>query len=90
MMGNFTYNGTLNADPIVDKYVSGKRTIYALTIPDQKARTGNYTLNLGHSASAAVYSLKAGSSAVTKTMVKTVSGKLSIKVTETPVFVEGM
>ncbi|WPV02213.1 hypothetical protein SNE26_10540 [Mucilaginibacter sp. cycad4] len=88
LMGNYTYAGTINADPLVDKYSSGPQSIYVLTIPDFKARTGTYTLNLG-TAKANVYTLKTGAEDAVKTTVKTVNGKLIIKVTETPIFVQG-
>lgn len=87
LMGNYTYKSTISTDPLVDKYVSGGKTIYALMIPDQKGRTGTYTLDLGTSASANIYNLKAGADAMTVTNLKTNGGKLTVTVTETPVFV---
>jgi hypothetical protein len=90
LMGNYTYNSTINTDPLVDKYVSANKTMYVLTIPDEKGRTGTYVLNLGSSANAAIYSLKAGANAAIKTIVKTNKGKLTVNVTETPVFVESL
>ncbi len=89
LMGKYGYKSTINADPIVDKYVYGAKTIYALMIPDQKGRTGSYTLDLGKSTSAIIYSLKAGANVMTQTTVNTVSGKLTVSVSETPVFVQG-
>jgi len=89
LMGNYGYKSTLNADPLVDKYVYGAKSIYALMIPDQKGRTGSYTLDLGKSASAIIYSLKAGSNIMTQSKVNTVAGKLTISISETPVFVQG-
>ena len=90
LMGNYTYNSTISADPLVDKYVSGNKIIYVLTIPDEKGRTGTYALNLGSSAKAAIYSLKPGADAAIKSIVKTVNGKLTVNVSETPVFVQGL
>ena len=89
LMGNYTYNGTINKDPLVDKFVSGSKTIYALTIPDQKGRTGTYSLDLG-TTKANIYTLKPGADAAIKTQVSTINGKLIVTVTETPVFVEGV
>jgi len=90
LMGNYNYQGTINADPLVDKYVLGQKTIYALMIPDQKGRTGIYTLNLGNSKLAAIYSFKVGADSMTKRLAKTIKGKLAAEVTETPIFVEGL
>ena len=88
LMGYYTYKGTLNADPLVDKYTLGAKTMYALMIPDQKGRTGTYVLDLKTATSAIIYSLKAGANAMTQTVVKTTGGKLTVTVTETPVFVQ--
>ncbi|MGF7073102.1 hypothetical protein [Mucilaginibacter sp. 3215] len=88
LIGNYTYSGTINTDPLVDKYSLGLQSMYVLTIPDYQARTGTYTLNLG-TAKANVYTLKTGADNVVKTTLKTVNGKLIVKVTETPIFVQG-
>ncbi len=89
LMGNYAYQSTINADPVVDKYVSDGKVMYVLMIPDQKGRTADYTLNLGLLAlKANIYTLKAGANAVVKTQVSTTLGKVTIKVSETPVFVE--
>lgn len=89
LMGNYTYKSTINGDPLVDKYVNGKKAMYVLTIPDSKGRTGTYILNLGTS-KANIYNLKTGLSIAVKTQVATVAGKVTVNVTETPVFVEGV
>lgn len=91
LMGNYTYVNTTNTDPLVDKYASpdNGKTMYVLTIPDAKGRTGTYVLNLGNSATATIYSLTAGANTATASKVKTTKGKLTVNVTETPVFVQG-
>lgn len=89
LMGSYTYRSTINTDPLVDKYISGSKKMYVLTIPDQKNRTATYVLDLG-TAKANIYTLKAGSDKAAITTVNTVAGKLSVNVTETPVFVEGV
>jgi hypothetical protein len=89
LMGSYTYSKTINADPLVDVYVNGKKTMYVLTIPDQKGRTGAYTLDLGITAlSANVYTPKAGADAMTKTTGTVLLGKIKVTATETPTFVE--
>jgi len=89
LMGNYTYKSTINANPLVDKYVSDNKAMYILTIPDQKGLTATYSLNLG-TPNANIYTLKAGATSATKTQVATVAGKLSVKVSETPLLVEGV
>ena len=87
LMGNYIYKGTINKDPLVDKYQLGKRIIYVLTVPDQKDRTTNYQLNLG-TPKATIYTLKPGTDTMGKKEVSLVNGKLNITVSETPVFVK--
>jgi len=91
LMGDYTYNATISQDPLVDKYVSGSKTIYVLTIPDQKNRAADYTLDMGtKTVSANIYTPKIGADAMTKTTAAPVAGKLKVTVTETPVFVEAL
>ncbi|QQL48677.1 hypothetical protein [Mucilaginibacter ginkgonis] len=88
IMGNYAYNSTISADPLVDRYVYGNKVFYALMIPDQMGRTGTYTLDLGNASQAAVYTLKDGAADAVKTVMNTTGGKLTLTVTETPVFVQ--
>jgi hypothetical protein len=88
LMGAYTYAGTISADPLVDKYIAGTQTMYALTIPDFRARTGTYTLDLG-TPKANIYTLKRGADEAVKTQVNTVDGKLTVNVSETPTFIQG-
>jgi hypothetical protein len=87
LMGNYSYVKTLSADPLVDQYQSGTKTMYVLTIPDQKGRTGTYTLTTANNNPLTLYTLKVGASAMTSTQVTPVNNKLTISVSETPVFV---
>ncbi|MEO3406979.1 hypothetical protein AAFN85_23895 [Mucilaginibacter sp. CAU 1740] len=89
LLGNFTYAGTINADPLVDKYVSGSKTMYILTVPDQKARTNTYVLDLG-TVKANIYTLTKGANDAAKQTASTNNGKLSVSVSETPIIVEGV
>ena len=86
-MGDYDYVKTMVADPLVDQYKLGKKTMYVLTIPDETGRTGKYTLNIGK-AKANIYHLKIGADTMDESTVNTVNGKLTVDVTETPVFVE--
>lgn len=89
LMGNYTYSKTISADPLVDVYVSDKKTMYVLTVPDQKGRTASYTLDLGLTTLGAnIYTPKAGTDAMTKISGTPIAGRLKVTVTETPIFVE--
>ncbi|TWJ04910.1 hypothetical protein JN11_00633 [Mucilaginibacter frigoritolerans] len=90
LMGSYNYIKTICKDPLVDVYQLGNKTMYILTIPDETGRTANYTLDLGKASAANIYNLKEGADAMDKKQVNTINGKITIKVTETPVFVEGL
>ncbi|QKG57442.1 hypothetical protein GKZ68_12910 [Hymenobacter sp. BRD128] len=87
LLGNYTYTGTLNSDPIVDRYEASGQTIYALVVPDEKNRTATYTLDLGSATTATIYQPTAGQAGMTATAVSAPNGKLTLTVTETPQFV---
>ena len=87
VLGDFVYKGTISNDPIVDRYEANGRTAYALVVPDEKARTANYTLNLGGADSARIYQPQIGQAAMKLTRVHTQGGQLQLTVTETPMFV---
>jgi endoglucanase len=87
LLGGYTYTGTLNSDPIVDRYEANGSTAYALVIPDEKNRTATYTLDLGSASTATIYKPQAGQSNMTATPVNTQNGKVTLTVTETPQFV---
>ncbi|QHS57205.1 hypothetical protein GWR56_17280 [Mucilaginibacter sp. 14171R-50] len=88
LMGNYIYKGTINADPLVDKYQQGNNIIYVLTVPDQKGRTADYILDLGNAKHATIYTLKPGADTMHSNYVNTVNGKVTVKATETPIFVQ--
>jgi endoglucanase len=87
LLGNYTYTGTLNNDPLVDRYEADGKTIYALVVPDEKNRTASYTLDLGSATTATIYQPTAGQASMTATPVNAPNGKLTLTVTETPQFV---
>ncbi|MBD1392239.1 hypothetical protein [Mucilaginibacter glaciei] len=88
LMGSYLYKGTINGNPLVDKFQSGKKTIYVLTVPDSQGRTAAYFLDLGNAKSAIIHMLKVGSDTMESKIVVTKKGKLPVIVTETPVFIE--
>ncbi len=87
LFGEYYYRETINADPIVDRYELNGKSAYVMVVPDEKGRTADYTLNLGSAAAAKIYTPKAGSDNMTEQVVNTTNGSVTIRVTETPVFV---
>lgn len=90
LMGDYIYVKTLNKGPLVDVYKLGSKIMYVLTIPDETGRKGTFTIDLGKATKANIYSLKIGADTMDKKQVATSDGKITIDVTETPVFVEGV
>lgn len=88
LIGDYFYTATLSNEPIVDLYKKGTKQIYVLTVPDQIGRIANYQLNLGNSKQAIIHSLQVGKNEMSHQKVNIKNGKLTIKVSETPVFVE--
>lgn len=87
LFGEYSYRETIYADPIVDRYELNGKSAYILVVPDEKGRTADYTLNLGSATGAKIYTPRAGSENMTEQVVNTTNGKVTISVTETPVFV---
>lgn len=88
LMGNYQYKATLNQDPLVDVYQLGNKKMYILMIPDEKGRTGSYTLNLGIAKTVIIHTLKVGAALMDAAKEPTTNGQCNMPVTETPVFVE--
>ena len=87
MLGEYVYKETLNADPIVDHYDLNGQPAYVMVVPDEKGRTASYQLDLPGVDSAKVYTPTIGADSMAMQYVKTINGKLTITVTETPTFV---
>jgi hypothetical protein len=90
LMGNYNYIKTISNDPLVDQYKLGSKTMYVLTIPDETNRKASCTLDLGGAKKANIHSLKIGADVMDSKQVNTTNGKITLEVTETPVFVEGI
>ncbi|MEO6976949.1 MAG: hypothetical protein ABI113_01180, partial [Mucilaginibacter sp.] len=90
LMGDYNYIKTINNDPLVDQYKLGNKTMYILTIPDETNRKASYTLDLGTAKKVAIHSLKIGADVMDSKQVNTTNGKVTLEVSETPVFVEGI
>jgi hypothetical protein len=90
LFGNYMFTKSLNVDPVVDEYKDDKGNImYAIYIPDEKNRTGNYELNLGKKEDAFIYTPTMGATTMKVEKLKTHNGNVNIKATETPIFVIG-
>ena len=87
LFGEYTYKETINKNPIVDRYTYNNTSMYMLVIPDEESRSETYTLDLGKSINAYIYTPTIGSYNMKLVTKKTKNGKIDIEVTETPVFV---
>ena len=87
LLGDYAYQETLSQDPLVDRYAHQGKSVYVLVVPDEKDRKATVTLDLGSAAAAFVYRPRIGQDHMSREKLKTRQGKLSIPVTETPVFV---
>ncbi|MGI4738998.1 MAG: PA14 domain-containing protein [Janthinobacterium lividum] len=87
LFGNFAYKGTLNNDPIVDRYEAAGRTAYALVVPDEKGRTAAYSLSLSGVDSVTICQPVSGQQSMRFTRARVQNGRLALTVTETPMFV---
>lgn len=88
LFGEYSYKETLNSDPIVDRYELNGNSVYSLVVPDEKGRSADFELDMNNADSAIIYTPAIGSDDMTIERVKLKNGKLSIKVTETPIFVK--
>ncbi|MEX8548007.1 MAG: hypothetical protein V5804_10445 [Mucilaginibacter sp.] len=88
LMGNFQYVQTLSNDPLVDVYVSGKKKMYVLTVPDETGRTAICHLNLGQVKEASIYRFQPDTVFMGKKLVPVKNGKLTVTASERPLFVE--
>ncbi|RAJ93978.1 putative secreted protein (Por secretion system target) [Larkinella arboricola] len=87
ILGKYTYKETINTNPIVDRYEYQGKSAYVLVVPDEVGRTAQYTLDLGAAAYAKVYTPKMASDTADMQKLNTSAGKLTLTVTETPMFV---
>ncbi|MEA5429353.1 T9SS type A sorting domain-containing protein [Arcicella lustrica] len=86
LMGEYVYKETISQDPMVDRYELNGKSAYVLFIPDEKGRTGSYTLNLGNVSKGNLYAPKVGADSMSVSALTGSSGKFTLNVTETPIF----
>ncbi|GAB3342638.1 hypothetical protein GCM10027299_57630 [Larkinella ripae] len=87
LLGEYTYKQTISTNPIVDRYEYQGKSAYVLVVPDEVGRTAQYTLDLGSASFAKVYTPKVASDTADVQKRNTSAGKLTLTVTETPIFV---
>ncbi|KQN34695.1 hypothetical protein ASE92_14015 [Pedobacter sp. Leaf41] len=88
LLGEYHYESSLKADPIVDVYALNDKKMYVLTVPDEIGRTAGYDLNLGSAKQAVIYTLAVGKNQMNSRVVDTKNGIVQLEVSETPIFVE--
>ncbi len=88
ILGNYHYEKTISQDPLVDVYENGKQKMYVLVIPDEKDRKQDYTLEVGRKKTVNIYELKPGREQAVSRVKNVKDGKVVIKLTETPIFVQ--
>ena len=84
---DFVYQQTISNDPTVDVYEYDSKKMYALAVPDMVGRTKVYTLDLGSATQAYIYRFADGAEEFVRQTVPVVGGKLTLTVSETPMFV---
>jgi hypothetical protein len=92
LIGDFTYQQTISRDPIVDVYrktlPGGKYQLaYVLLIPDERGRTGTYALTVPDGQTVSVFSPEIGRQQMTKREMTSLNGRVTLPVSETPIFV---
>ena len=87
LFGDYVYKETIHNDPLVDRYELNGKSLYILAVPDEVGRTAEYTLNLGGSGAASVYTPTVGSDNMAVEQKNIVNGKITVTASETPIFV---
>ena len=88
IIGEYHYQKTINEDPVVDVYSLGDKSVYVLVVPDMEDRTEQYELEIGEGKQAILHELQLGTDDPKNTKLTVSGGKVKVKVTETPQFVE--
>ena len=86
LMGDYVYKETISQDPLVDRYELNGKSVYILVVPDEKARTSKYTLDLPSVSKATIYTPKIGADAMDEVSISSIEGEFLLTVTETPIF----
>ncbi|MGV3641257.1 MAG: hypothetical protein ACO1NZ_12100 [Adhaeribacter sp.] len=87
LLNQYAYQETLQQDPLVDRYAWKNKSVYVLVVPDEKGREAMVSLVVG-APFAYVYRLQPGKDQLAREKKPTQNGRLTLKATETPLFVE--
>ncbi len=90
LLGNYVFDSTISNDPFVDRYTLNGDTAYAIVVTDETGRVTPYTLSLGNSTQARIYTPTIGSDSMVFQQVATTNGAINIIATETPIFVKAI
>lgn len=90
LLGNYAFKESISTNPNVDRYERNGESVYALWIPDEVGRTGQYILNLDKAGAAHVFSPQIGRDTMAVQVVAANKGKVALTLTETPIFVKGI
>jgi hypothetical protein len=90
LFGNYQFYKSLSLDPVIDQYLNEKgHSMYVLYIPEERAATGSFLLDLHKSTSAIIYSPNPNAREMKTKIHSTNNGKLLVEISETPLFVVG-
>ncbi len=87
LLGDYRYKETISSDPLVDRYERDGRPAYVLMIPDERGRTGTYTLSIPKGDTVRICTPAIGRDEMTSTLQVSESGTITVNVSETPVFI---
>ncbi len=87
LIGDYRYQETLNRDPIVDRYELNGGSAYVLVVPDEKGRTATYNLPIKKGETVQLRTPVAGRDTMSRQLITSTTGTISINVSETPVFI---
>lgn len=87
LLGDYQYRETISNDPVVDRYELGNRSSYMLVVPDERGRTASYVLTIPKGDTVLVCSPVVGRQTMNCRKQVAVAGRLTVAVSETPVFV---
>lgn len=87
LLGEYSYQETINRDPLVDRYTLNGRSAYVLLVPDEKGRTATYNLAIKKGDTVQVCTPAIGQNSMTRTIQVSTTGTITVNVSETPVFV---
>lgn len=87
LMGAYTWSQQISTSPLVDKWINGSDVIYTLYHATESNQSSTYNLSLPGITSVTKYTLNESGLTMTAQNIS-ISGSLSVNVTEEPVFIK--